>query len=97
MDVKSAFLNGDLEEEIYVSQPKGFIEEGKEDKVHCLKKALYGLKQAPGPWYSKIDAYLIHQGFKRSMSETTLYVKVGDNSKQLILSLYVDDMLCNWE
>ena len=75
------FLNGDLKKEIYVSQPKGFIEEGKEDKVYRLKKALYELKQAPRAWYNKIDSYLIHQGFMRSMRETTLYVKIGDNSR----------------
>ena len=93
LDVKSAFLNGDLEEEIYVNQPEGFIEEGKEDKVYLLKKALYGLKQAPRAWYNKGDSYLTRQGFRRSVNEATLYVKVGENSKQVILSLYVDDML----
>ena len=57
-DIKSAFLNGDLEEEVYVAQPEGFVVSGQESKVYRLKKALYGLKQAPRAWYSKINSYL---------------------------------------
>ena len=75
LDVKSAFLNGYLEEEIYVEQPQGFEVQGKEDKVLRLKKALYGLKQAPRAWYSRIDGYFTNQGFRRSQSEPTLYIK----------------------
>ena len=71
LDVKSAFLNGVLEEEIYVEQPQGFINKGNEGKVLRLKKALYGLKQAPQAWYGKIDQYFIDQGFKRSNNEPT--------------------------
>ena len=58
-----------------------------------MKKALYGLKQAPRAWYSKIDTYLIENGFKRSMSEPTLYVKNFENSEVIVLSLYVNDLL----
>ena len=65
MDVKSAFLNGDLEEEVYMEQPEGFSLTGKEDYVCRPKKALYGLKQAPHAWYSRLDKYLRKQGFKR--------------------------------
>ncbi|KAD0618050.1 hypothetical protein E3N88_43977 [Mikania micrantha] len=75
LDVKSAFLNGILEEEIYVEQPQGFEITGQEDKVYKLHKALYGLKQAPRAWYSRIDTYLASQGFIRSYNEPTLYVK----------------------
>lgn len=75
LDVQSAFLNGELEEDIYVEQPYGFTVEGKEEKVCKLKKALYGLKQAPRAWYSKIDSYLIEQGFERRKNEHTLYIK----------------------
>jgi hypothetical protein len=72
MDVKSAFLNGYLEEEIFVEQPEGFIVQGHEEKVYKLNKALYGLKQAPRSWYSRIDAHLVNLGFEKSPSEFTL-------------------------
>ena len=90
MDVKSAFLNGILHEEVYVEQPEGFIVPGEEDKVYRLHKALYGLKQAPRAWYSRVDTYFVQQGFKRSENEHTLYVK-SDGS--LLGFLYVDDLL----
>lgn len=93
LDVKSAFLNGYLEEEIYVEQPQGFEEKGEEDKVLRLKKALYGLKQAPRAWYSRIDGYFASQGFRRSQSEPTLYIKTQDQNHTLIVSLYVDDLI----
>ena len=92
-DVKSAFLNGELEEEVYVAQPEGFIIGGKEDKVYRLRKALYGLKQAPRAWYSKIDSYFQESGFERSQNEPTLYVKRRGNSDFLIVCLYVDDII----
>lgn len=93
LDVKSAFLNGYLEEEIYVEQPQGFVKKGKEDKVLRLRKALYGLKQAPRAWYSRIDNYFTSQGFRRSLSEPTLYIKTQGTTDTLIVSLYVDDLI----
>ncbi|KAL4038573.1 hypothetical protein IC575_002195 [Cucumis melo] len=75
LDVKSAFLNGVLQEEIYVEQPEGCEKQGEGNKVYLLKKALYGLKQAPRAWYSKIDEHLLSLGFLKSLSESTLYVK----------------------
>ncbi|XP_012453211.1 uncharacterized protein LOC105775227 [Gossypium raimondii] len=93
LDVKSAFLNGFLEEEIYVEQPQGFKVNGKEEMVYKLNKALYGLKQAPRAWYSRIDSYLTSLGFERSLSERTLYVKSTNAKTHLIVSLYVDDLL----
>ena len=93
LDVKSAFLNGILQEEIYVQQPDGFKISGEEHKVYKLHKALYGLKQAPRAWYSRIDSHLTQVGFKRSESEATLYLKEEVDGQQLIISLYVDDML----
>ena len=64
MDVKTAFLNGELEEEIYMEQPEGFIVPGKEKKVCRLVKSLYGLKQAPKQWHAKFDQVMLANGFK---------------------------------
>ncbi|KAL0340719.1 UNVERIFIED_CONTAM: Retrovirus-related Pol polyprotein from transposon RE2 [Sesamum radiatum] len=92
MDVKSAFLNGYIDEEIYVEQPQGFIAKGSEEKVLRLKKALYGLKQAPRAWYSRIDKYFMDRGFRRSLSEPTLYIKSQvseeDGSQKVDGSMY---------
>ena len=93
LDVKSAFLNGELQEEIFVQQPEGYEVAGKEGMVYRLNKALYGLKQAPRAWYSKIDNYLTQCGFRRSENEATLYVRKAENGKLLVVSLYVDDLL----
>jgi hypothetical protein len=93
LDVKSAFLNGELKEEVYVEQPQGFVIQGEEEKVYKLRKALYGLKQAPKAWYSHIDNYFNDNGFKRSKSEPTLYVKHQGNVDLLIVALYDDDLI----
>lgn len=92
LDVKSAFLNGDLEEEIFIEQPEGFQVTQNKKKVYLLKKALYGLKQAPRAWYSKIDEHLSKFGFLRSMNEQTLYIK-EEKKEMIIISLYIDDLL----
>lgn len=93
LDVKSAVLNGFLEEEIYIEQREGFVMKGQEDDVYLLKKALYGLKQAPRAWYSRIDEHLMMQfGFRLNLSEATLYIK-GDEINFVVVSLYVDDLL----
>jgi hypothetical protein len=91
MDVKTAFLNGNIEEEIYLEQPKGFEVHDRASHVCRLKKALYGLKQAPRAWYSKINCYLQSIGFIKSDADPNLYLltKGGDI---LILVLYVDDL-----
>jgi hypothetical protein len=65
MDVKSAFLNGYLEEKVFVEQPQGFEVQGKEHQVYKLKKALYGLNQAPRTWYARINGYFQKSGFNR--------------------------------
>ncbi|GKV25633.1 hypothetical protein SLEP1_g35036 [Rubroshorea leprosula] len=93
LDVKSTFLNGILEEKLYVEQPEGFLVQGCEDHVYKLHKALYGLKQALRAWYSRIDSYLIKQGFQRGETEFTLYDKSGNPNSQLLVSHYVDDLL----
>nr|GEY35673.1 retrovirus-related Pol polyprotein from transposon TNT 1-94 [Tanacetum cinerariifolium] len=92
-DVKSAFLNGELDEEVYVTQPPGFEKANEKSKVYRLKKALYGLKQAPRAWYSKIDNFFRKNGFERSMNEPTLYIKNQGADNFMIISLYVDDMI----
>ncbi|GKV17840.1 hypothetical protein SLEP1_g28296 [Rubroshorea leprosula] len=93
MDVKSAFLNGPLEEEVFVRQPPGIVKEGSEDKVYRLKKAFYGLKQAPRAWNKYIDSFFVKAGFKKCPSEHALYVKFNESSDILILCLYVDDLI----
>ena len=72
MDVKSAFLNGILKEEVYVEQPPGYEVAGEEHKVYRLKRALYGLKKAPWVWYSRTDSYLMRNGFSKSDGEPRL-------------------------
>ncbi len=92
MDVKSAFLNGELREQVFVAQPPGFIVAGQEQKVLRLNKALYGLRQAPRAWYAKLDASLVSLGFQRSDSEHAVYVRdVG--ARRLIVGVYVDDIV----
>jgi hypothetical protein len=91
MDVKTAFLNGVIEEEVYIEQPRVFVIHGKESHVSRLKKALYGLKQAPKAWYARIDSYMMSLGFTKSDADSNLYYKV-ENGCPLILVLYVDDL-----
>ena len=93
LDVKSAFLHGELSEEVYVQQPQGYEKKGEEHKVYKLNKALYGLKQAPRAWYSKIEAYFAKEGFEKCHYEHTLFTKSKDGGKLLIVSLYVDDLI----
>ena len=92
MDVKSAFLNGDLKEEVYVTQPPGFEMPNSESKVCKLKKALYGLKQAPRAWNKKIDSFLQSIDFKQCVSDASMYVKKKDE-KQVIIIIYMDDLV----
>ncbi|XP_021803314.1 uncharacterized protein LOC110747450, partial [Prunus avium] len=75
LDVKSAFLHGNLQEEVYIDQPPAYEKKGEKEKVYRLKKALYGLKQAPRAWYSCIDAQFTKLGFYKCPFEHTLYVK----------------------
>ncbi|CAJ2651772.1 unnamed protein product [Trifolium pratense] len=101
MDVKTAFLNGDLEEEIYMEQPEGFVIHGQETKVFLQKKetkvckldkSLYGLKQAPKQWHEKFDNLMILNGFRLNESDKCIYYKC-DGNICTIICLYVDDML----
>ena len=92
MDIKIAFLNGELEEEIYMDQPDGFVAKGQEAKVCKLLKSLYGLKQAPKQWYEKFDRTFTSAGFVVNEADKYVYYRyVGGEG--VILCLYVDDML----
>ncbi|CAM9000164.1 unnamed protein product [Rhodiola kirilowii] len=91
MDVKSAFLNGLLNEEVYVAQPKGFKDPHHPEYVYRLKKALYGLKQAPRAWYEWLTEFLINHGYVRGGVDKTLFVK-HTRSDFIIAQIYVDDI-----
>ncbi|KAL0442067.1 UNVERIFIED_CONTAM: Retrovirus-related Pol polyprotein from transposon TNT 1-94 [Sesamum radiatum] len=92
MDVKTAFLYGELDEEIYMDQPEGFVAHGNERKVCKLVKSLYGLKQAPKQWHEKFDQTILAFGFSVNENDKCIYCKVkGD--RIIILCLYVDDIL----
>ncbi|CAM8947776.1 unnamed protein product [Rhodiola kirilowii] len=92
MDVKSAFLNGVLCEEVYVAQPKGFEDPHYPDRVYKLKKALYGLKQAPRAWYERLTQFLISMGYTRGGIDKTMFVR-KDNKHFIIAQIYVDDIV----
>jgi len=96
LDVKTAFLNDDLEEEVYVAQPEGYVEKGKEKMVLKLSKALYGLRQAPRAWNIKLDKCLKQLGFKKCASEPAVY-KRGVGKTAVILGVYVDDLIVTGE
>eukprot|EP00795_Rhopilema_esculentum_P014459 gene14460-biopygen4243 len=92
MDVQTAFLNGELEEEIYMLQPEGYKEKGKENFVCKLNKSIYGLKQASRCWFKTMDAYMKNNDYEQCQADSCLYVKrVG--AEFIIIALYVDDML----
>ena len=91
MDVKSAFLNGKLEEEVYVAQPPGFEDPKHPDKVFRLNKALYGLKQAPRAWYDTLKEFLMKKGFKPGSLDPTLFTKSYDG-ELFVCQVYVDDI-----
>lgn len=92
MDVRSAFLNGELSEEVYVAQPPGYVIAGKEQSVLKLRKALYGLRQAPRAWYAKFDDSMASLGFTRSPLEHAVYRR-GDKQSFLLVGVYVDDLV----
>ena len=91
MDVKTTFLNGVIEEEVYIEQPQGFEVEYRHTHVCKLKNSLYGLKQAPRAWYERIDSFLSSMGFTKSKADPNLYLKVVKD-EPFILLLYVDDL-----
>nr|GEW97951.1 retrovirus-related Pol polyprotein from transposon TNT 1-94 [Tanacetum cinerariifolium] len=92
MDVKTVFLNGNLREEVYVSQPDGFVDPDNPNHVYKLKKALYGLKQAPCAWYDMLSSFLISQDFSKGLVDPTLFIRRNGNDL-LLVQIYVDDMI----
>ncbi|GKC45370.1 putative ribonuclease H-like domain-containing protein, partial [Tanacetum coccineum] len=92
MDVKSAFLYGTIEEEVYVTQPPGFKDPNHPDKVYKVVKALYGLNQAPRPWYETLANYLLGNGFKRGKIDQTLFIK-KQKGDIFLVQVYVDDII----
>ncbi|GJY67266.1 putative ribonuclease H-like domain-containing protein [Tanacetum coccineum] len=92
LDVKSAFLYGTIEEEVYVCQPPGFEDPHFPDKVYKVEKALYGLHQAPKAWYEKLSTYLIENGFRRGTIDKTLFIK-KEKGDILLVHVYVDDII----
>ena len=92
MDVKSAFLNGHINEEVYVAQPPGFESHEYPDHVYKLKRALYGLKQAPRAWYERLTVFLTENGYRKGGIDKTLFVK-NEGGKLMVAQIYVDDIV----
>ncbi|KAI3758803.1 hypothetical protein L6452_06375 [Arctium lappa] len=92
MDVKTTFLNGILKEEVYVSQPEGFVNQEMPDHVYILDKALYGLKQAPRAWYDVLSKFLVKSGFSKGKVDTTLFIK-KEKVDIILIQIYVDDII----
>ncbi|GJX08588.1 retrovirus-related pol polyprotein from transposon TNT 1-94 [Tanacetum coccineum] len=92
MDVKTAFLNGELKEEVYVSQPEGFVDPDHPTHVYRLKKALYGLKQAPRAWYDTLSRFLLDNKFSKGVVDPTLFTRKTDKHI-LLIQIYIDDII----
>ncbi|GJX26361.1 retrovirus-related pol polyprotein from transposon TNT 1-94, partial [Tanacetum coccineum] len=92
MDVKTAFLNGNMREEVYVSQSDGFVDPDNPNHVYKLKKALYGLKQAPRAWYDMLSSFLISQDFSKGLVDPTLFIR-KEGKELLLVQVYVDDII----
>jgi hypothetical protein len=91
MDVKTTFMNGLIQEKVYIKKPLGFEVHGRDSHVCRLKKALYGMKKSPIAWYSRIDSYFQQLGFDKSEADPNLYcIVVGEDP--LVLLIYVDDV-----
>nr|GFA60664.1 Gag-Pol polyprotein [Tanacetum cinerariifolium] len=92
MDMKTAFLNGKLRKEVYVSQPDGFVDSDNPNHVYKIKKALYGLKQAPCAWYDMLLSFLLSQDFSKGSVDPTLFIRRNGNDL-LLVQIYVDDII----
>ena len=96
MDVKTAFLNADVSEDIYIQVPDGMRLHVSGDKVLKLRKALYGIKQAPHEWNKNINTFLLSIGFRRCVKDTCLYIKITRTGRRIIIGLFVDDMTISY-
>ncbi|GJU60465.1 retrovirus-related pol polyprotein from transposon TNT 1-94 [Tanacetum coccineum] len=92
MDAKTAFLNGELKEEVYVSQPEGFVDQDNPSHVYKLKKALYSLKQVPRASYNMLSSFLISQNFSKGVVDPTLFTRQAGNDL-ILVQIYVDDII----
>ncbi|CAM8944063.1 unnamed protein product [Rhodiola kirilowii] len=93
MDVKTAFLHGEIEEDLYMEQPEGFEQKGKENMVCKLNKSLYGLEQAPRQWYKKFENFMIDQGYTKLNSDHCVFTRKFTDDDLIILLIYFVDML----
>ena len=93
MDVSTAFLHGELSEEVYLKQPEGFVESGKENLVCRLKHSIYGLKQSPRCWNHTLDSKLKEMGFEQTASDSCLYVHANSEREMFVVAVYVDDII----
>ncbi|CAN0086922.1 unnamed protein product, partial [Heterosigma akashiwo] len=93
LDISTAFLNGDIDGDVYVCQPPGFIDPQHPNKVWKLNKALYGLKQSPRLWYMELHEHLLSLGFQRSGHESCLYTRRDSSGGELMVAVYVDDLV----
>ena len=93
MDVKTSFLHGTLDEEIFMDQPEGYVDKNAPEKVCLLRKSLYGLRQSPRQWNQRFDAFMRSTGYSRSLKDSCLYFKRTREEERTYLLLYVDDML----
>jgi histone deacetylase 1/2 len=92
LDVHNAFLNGDLQEQVYMTQPPGYVDTTFPDKVCRLNKALYGLKQAPRAWFQRLSSALLQWGFSNSKTDSSMFIHFGKSSTLIVL-IYVDDII----
>ncbi|GKG14829.1 retrovirus-related pol polyprotein from transposon TNT 1-94, partial [Tanacetum coccineum] len=92
IDVKTTFLNGNLREKVYFSQPDRFVDKGNLNYVYKLKKALYELKQPPRAWYDMLSSFLISQDFSKGSVDPTLFI-CRDDKELLLVQIYVDDII----
>ena len=93
MDMSTAFLHGELSEEVYMRQPEGFVKNGQKSLVCHLKRSIYGLKQSPQCWNTALHKQLKELGFKQTASDPCLYVCLDSEGELLVVAIYVEDII----